>query len=107
MRRKASEPRTKAISVRLPLACFERAQRAGAPLSKLIEYGLQKMILTYPNIREGIMERLTRHGNSHDVLENGSRRLYKYRIHVEHLEFLRYSQLNVSAAIECAVLDFL
>lgn len=107
MRRKLSKPRTKLISVRLPVACFERAQRMGVPLSKLITYGLQKIILQYPNVRGGIKERLTRHGNGHDVLKNGSRKPTKYRINVVHLEFLRFNRLNVSAAVECAVLDFL
>lgn len=107
MRRKNETPRTKLISLRLPMACYEIAERAGVPLSKLIEYGLQKMLLQYPYLREGIIERLQRHGNGSDLLTNGERKSTKYRIHIEHYRFLKAQGLNISAACECAVLDML
>lgn len=97
---------TTLISLRLPQACFEKAARNGVPLSKLIKYGLNRLLLQYPYINDDIMTRLFRHGRYIDEVTNGSRKITKYRIDVVHLEFCRYNNINVTAACECAVLDF-
>lgn len=94
---------TKLTSIRMTQAAFDMSK--GQNLSRMIRVGLHVLEMRYPNIARTEIDRLQRKGNYYDVLTCGARRYTKVRIPVLQLDWLRFNQLNISAACEWAILD--
>lgn len=96
---------TELTSVRLCNDTFEHARRQPGTLASQVRWGLNILQLRYPNIRRNEYQRLHRHGNKYDVMTSGSRRWTKIRLPVQQKQWLQLAGINMSAAVEWAVLD--